>query len=250
MSKFDNATARSRYFRVLLYPDNEQHQKAYEIIQERYKDEFIGIVHTEQDGEKEHIHIVLALKNPRITSSICNVLGFVNPLGDPDDQFVRAITKQQSRYVLRQFRDCCIYLVHKNAPEKEQYQISDLFGNKDLIQQTKVWCDKYDAQEFDMSDCVFAVLTWISQQEGIISAHYFGKWLCGSPYFKCNSNKVVWAALKEHNLKAFKAAHPVPDRFDSVVPDGTVYLPPPSEGVSLNPDDFESFDDLGFVWGS
>ena len=110
MAKFDNLTARSRYFRVLLYPDNVQHQAAFTAIKAVYAGDYIGIIHKEQDGEKEHIHIVLWFDNPRKTESVCRVLGFVDDLGTPDDQFIRAICKQQGRRVEQQLKSSCIYL--------------------------------------------------------------------------------------------------------------------------------------------
>lgn len=247
MSNFDNLSARSRYFRVLLYPDNELHQKAFETIQQKWANEFIGIIHKEQDGEKEHIHIVLCFKNPRVTSSVCNVLGFVDPTGLADDQFVRAIVKGQSRKVDQQLKSCCIYLLHKNAPEKEQYEISDLFGNKDMIAFTRKECIKYDLKEIDMPDSVQGILDWISSQDDMISAVSFGRWLCNTPYFKANNNKIVWAALKEHNLRIYKAKNAMPvGGFDVIQPDDALRLTREQLG------EFETFDDLsemGFVFG-
>lgn len=213
MSKFENLTARSRYFRCLLYPDNPLHAAAMDMIPQ-YADEYIGIVHTEQDGEKEHKHFVLFFDNPRVTATVCKALGFVDPTGLPDDQFVRAIVKNQKRKVDQQLKDCCVYLTHRNAPEKEQYPTTLLFGAKDRIAWTAKQVMKYESQEFDMSDCVSAVLDWIARQDDFIRVYSFGKWLCNSPYFKANNNKIIWAAIREHNLRIYN------EKCDSVMPTG------------------------------
>ena len=216
--KFKNIEARSRYFRCLLYPDNELHSLAIEKLKE-YADDYVGITHTEQDGEKEHQHYVLIFKNPRKTATVCRELGFVDGLDMPDDQFVRAIVKQQKRKVDSQLKDCLIYLTHRNAPEKEQYEVSQLIGSPEWIKYTAKQIQKYESQEFDMCDSVSGILDWIAAQDGIIKAYTFGKFVTNSPYFKANSNKIVWAALKEHNLRVYNDQHPVPDHFDCVVPD-------------------------------
>lgn len=216
--KFSNIDARSRYFRVLLYPDNEIHAAAIDQIKNGYADEYIGITHTEQDGEKEHQHFVLLFDNPRKTFTVCQMLGLVDALGMPDDQFVRAIVKKQKRKVDQQLKDCCVYLTHRNAPEKEQYEVSQLFGSQSRIKWTAKQVLKYESNEFDMPDCVLGVLDWISSQDDIIKVYSFGRWLCNSPYFKANNNRIVWAAIKEHNLLIWNEQNPRPDHFDTVVP--------------------------------
>lgn len=217
--KFKNVDARSRYFRVMIYPDNEQHVKALEMLKE-YAEDYVGITHEAQDGEKEHMHFVLLFKNPRVTSTVCKALGFVDPLDMPDDQFVRAIVKQQKRKVDQQLKDCLIYLTHRNAPEKEQYECTKLIGSPEYIKYTMKIVQKYESAEFDMCDSVNGILDWIASQDGIIKAYTFGKFLTKSPFWKANSNKVVWAALKEHNIRVWNDQNSMPaGGFDTIVPD-------------------------------
>ena len=216
-----NLEMRSRYFRLLLYPDNPLHQAAIDKIQAyQVSEEYLGIKHRGIDGDKEHFHFVLFFENPRCTASLCRSLGFIDCTDLPDDQFVRAITKKQNRKVDSQLKDCCVYLTHRNAPEKEQYPSSDLFGSEDKINYTCKQIIKCESQNFDMSDAVYEVLEWIRQQDGYIKVYSFGKWLCRSPYFKANGNKIVWAALREHNLNVYSNKSWVPEKgFDTVVPD-------------------------------
>ena len=213
----DNMHYRSRYFRVMLYTDNPGHMQAFDKIKQGYSDEYLGIVHKSLDDiEKEHIHIVLMFVNPRVTATICSALGMVDELGIPDDQFVRAIVKTQKREVDQQLDSCCIYLTHRNAPEKEQYPISDVFGTSSRIKWLEKKITKYIQKQFDMSDSVSAVLDWIASQDDTITAFQFGKWLSNTPHWRANSNKIVWSAIREHNLKIYKDKNPVPHSFDTL----------------------------------
>ena len=217
MAEFDNLRARSRYFRIMLYTDNQMHMQAFDKIKQGYSEEYLGIVHQASDGgEKEHIHIVLMFVHPRLTSTVCYALGMVDEMGVPDDQFCRAIVKQQKRDVDQQLDSSCIYLTHRNAPEKEQYPISDVFGTSSRIKWLEKKIIKYQAKDFDMSDCVSAVLEHIAQQDDTITAYQLGKWLVNTPYWRANSNKFVWACLREHNLKIYKDRNPVPHKFDTL----------------------------------
>lgn len=236
--KFDNLTARTRYFRCLLYPDNPQHAAAISLIKSGYAEQYLGIVHkAAEDGEKEHHHIVLVFDNPRITSSVCTVLGLVDASGAPDDQFCRAIVKKQDRPVDQQLSSCCVYLTHRNAPEKEQYSLDDLYGTEELRRKTAKWVLKTESKEFDMPDSVLAVLDWISSQDNIIKAYSFGRWLANSPYWKANNNRIVWSALKEHNLRIWQEQNPVPGHFDCVDPKDRIRTDEDAELARM-----------GFVW--
>lgn len=223
---FVNADARSRYFRLLLYPDNSQHSALIDRIKagEIADDGFLGIMHQAIEGiEKEHYHFVLFFVHPRETAVLCKHFGFVNDLGEPDDTFVRAIVRAQNRDVDKQITSCTIYLTHRNAPEKEQYDFSSVFGSDDRKADLLRDLIKYESTHLDMSDAVLAVLDYISTfGNDFIRIIPFGKWLCKSPYFKCNGNKLVWAALREHNLNVLRDKQKdwIPaDGFDTVNPD-------------------------------
>lgn len=239
--KFDNLNARSRYFRVLLYPDNPAHVAALEIIKDRYKDDYVGIKHIGQDGDKDHYHLILWFKNPRSTASVCRVLGFVDPTDLPDDKFVRAIVKSAKRKTDRQLKACCVYLTHKSAPEKEQYDISDLFGNSDYIEFTRKEIVKYDLHEIDMPDSVLGCLDFIRDQDDFIPASVFGRWLCNSPYFKAHNNRIVWAALKEHNVKIYHRENPISLELGDIKDN--------IDSLHVSDSDLSTYEDLFLVFG-
>ena len=212
----ENLDARSRYFRILLYTDNPVHMAAFDKIKQGVSDEYLGIVHRAIDGEKEHVHCVLMFVNPRQTKTVCYSLGLVDELGVPDDQFVRAIIKRQKREVDQQLDSACIYLTHRNAPEKEQYPMDDVFGTSSRIKWLDKKVTKYMQKQYDMSDSVSAVIDWISHQDDTVTAYQLGKWLANTPHWKANSNWFVRAVLREHNLRIYKEKNPVPHQFDTL----------------------------------
>ena len=120
----DNIDDRSRYFKLLLYPDNAQHKllidnilRGYYIFDESTVWDYIGILHTsfDDDGkpEKPHYHFYLCFKYAMRTVALCRRFGFFTDAGMPDDQFVRVITGD--------FDNALVYLTHLNCPDKEQY---------------------------------------------------------------------------------------------------------------------------------
>lgn len=118
---------RDRKFRLLLYPDDETHQKAIiELEQAGYK--YAAILHENDEwsnddpdlGEHEagtlkkpHWHVVVKFQNAIWSSALAKKLGI------------------KENYI----RDCknldgsLLYLVHENQPDKYQYDIEEVFGD-------------------------------------------------------------------------------------------------------------------------
>lgn len=188
---------KSRNMKLLLYPDNPHHVKVFMNIQDsNYA--YIGIKHAAIEGGKEHWHIYLCFDNPRYTASVAAELQLVNDLGEPDTQFVRAISGR--------FENALVYLTHCNCPDKEQYSFDDLFGVADLIERTKKACLKYQRKDMDMSDAIIGCLDYIRRTEGVISMTDFGYWVCRSAFFRAASSGIVRAAIEEHNRKIYAAS--------------------------------------------
>lgn len=119
---------KSRHIKYLLYEDNEQHMEALERIKgDKYA--YIGIRHhivdmdgneiTEESG-KPHFHVYQEFDNPVYTSSCARRYGLLDDSGAPSVQFCRTVTGS--------FDNALVYLTHLNAPDKELYSESDLFG--------------------------------------------------------------------------------------------------------------------------
>lgn len=118
---------RSRLWCVLLYPDDDCHLKALDIIRSSYS--YVGILHnkdiwTEEDeknnsehksGElkKPHYHIIIKFSQPRWNTAIADELGIAYNYLEP----------------CRSFKNAGAYLVHSGIDDKYQYDISELEGS-------------------------------------------------------------------------------------------------------------------------
>lgn len=181
-----NEEKKSRYFAILLYPDNELHCSILGRISNS-EFNYIGIWHEGLDGGKRHAHVFLAFDNPRRASVLAAELGF------PDDQFCRAL--------FGQFSNSLLYLVHANSPDKEQYTPSDLFGSPSMLKRFDKVYIRFLRSDVDMSDAVQGCLDWMSTQSGYISYIAFARWACSSPYFKGAAHPLCRLALEEHNAR-------------------------------------------------
>lgn len=198
--KCDNI--RSRNFKLLLYPDNERHLRAMDIIQADYPC-YIGIKHhlLAEDGKeiltgegKLHYHYALCFENPVFQVALCKKLGLVRDDGDADTQFCREIKGRLSDFLL--------YLTHVKYDDKEHYQVSDLFGSPDLIKKTEIAILAYQRKDCDMRDAVCGCLAWIElHTDKIISWRSFAAWVVNTPYFRAANNSLVRLCIDEHNQK-------------------------------------------------
>lgn len=122
---------RTRNFCIELYPDNEEHSKAIEILLNNALftgDRYCAIVHdmdtyeetteSHKEGElkKSHMHFVLSCLNGHTRKQVAKKLGiefrFIEPCND--------------------FKGALCYLVHLNT-DKYQYDTSRLVGDSDYI---------------------------------------------------------------------------------------------------------------------
>ena len=108
---------RDRKFEFVLYPDDETHVKALDIIKQSYQ--YVYILHDKDlnaDGElkKPHWHVLIKGFNSAVwSSSICEQLG----IGE------NCIEK------VRNFQSALRYLIHKDDLDKAQYSVDDVQGN-------------------------------------------------------------------------------------------------------------------------
>lgn len=117
---------RSRLWCVLLYPEDETHMQALELIRSTYN--YVGILHdkdtwTEEDEKqnpehkagglkKPHYHLILKFTQARWNTALAADLGIaVNYLEQ-----------------CRNFDNAAVYLVHYGLDDKYQYDISELEG--------------------------------------------------------------------------------------------------------------------------
>ena len=204
--KKDITDCMSRHFKLLLYPDNEQHVIAAAKLRELFP-LHLGILHKGQDGGKDHWHFLLVSgDSPVRVGTICRKLGLLKDDLTPDTQFIRLVGGRTSGFL--------IYLTHLSEPDKEQYSVQDLFGSPVLLAEYGKAASKYLRKEVDTQDCVLAVLDWLKWQEGVVRLSYFARWICGTPYFKCANSPLVRGLIQEHNDRIYNAARK--DYLDSI----------------------------------
>lgn len=109
---------RFRNFHVLLYPDNESHMKALELIKLSYR--FILILHdkdVKEDGsgelKKAHYHVLLKFPQARWNTALAEELGIELRFIMPSKDFTHDLR----------------YLVHADNVDKFQYDMNCVEGN-------------------------------------------------------------------------------------------------------------------------
>ena len=203
---------KTRVFKLLLFADNPHHMRILHRVQRLYADSYVGIWHTLHDDRgqelitghgKKHAHVILNLDNPVYWRSICRKLGFVAAEGEPDYRFCWAMGYRFTDHLERRsesLKGAYEYLTHTNAPLKEQYDASQLFGSSALVEDASAAILGYQMRNMTMSQAVVMALNWIREQEGkVIKMSAFGYWICNTPYFKAASSSVVRIAIQEHN---------------------------------------------------
>lgn len=178
MSKY-----RSRTHMLLLYPENEEHTKAYEIIQKTY--DYASILHNKdvtEDGElkKEHWHIVLRFTQPRWSSAICKDLGI----------------KENYIEEVKNFNNALQYLIHYNDINKAQYSIEEVKGTL----KTKL-IESIQKIEKSESEKVVELIQFIEESTEPISVTQFASFCAKNGYWAefRRSGSIFCKMLEEHN---------------------------------------------------
>lgn len=159
-SKKKNPLAvQARNFKFLFFPDCPEHMEWFKNVKAMFPDH-IGILHDQNPERKPHYHVAVHLNGPMMMQTICNAVGMVNELGQPDAQFIRFLDGRLNGFL--------VYLTHLSEPQKEQYSASALFGSSYMLAEYGKAATKFVRNELDMSDCVLGCLDWISNQRGYI----------------------------------------------------------------------------------
>ena len=209
--KVPNIDDRSRYIKLLLYPDNPDHLRVYEgivhgdLLSGKTYDGYIGIMHKlyDDDGNiistgqgKEHWHIWLAYNQPKPIATLCRKFQFfLDDIGTPDDKFVRAFSGE--------LKSGLPYLTHLSTPAKEQYSRSDLFGTPAIIDLYDQAALDYLTKKYDCRDALRSCMDWIDNQSGVVTARSFLRWIVDTPFIKLRNDiatsstaSVPWAEHK------------------------------------------------------
>ena len=126
---------RDRKFCLLLYPDDETHVKALQILEQSY--DVAYILHNkdktdEGETKKHHWHVVVRVgQNAVWNTALASELGITS-------NYI-----QQTRNIDR----ALMYLIHYNDKDKAQYDISEVKGN--LVKKLKLALAKDDKTEHE-----------------------------------------------------------------------------------------------------
>lgn len=107
----------SRIWNILLYPDAPTQANAIELLSSGSYSS-VGILHdkdVDEKGElkKPHYHFVVKFLNQRSRTAVAADLGIEQNYLEP----------------CRDFKNSVTYLLHKNQPDKYQYDIEEAFGS-------------------------------------------------------------------------------------------------------------------------
>ena len=176
---------RDRIHSILLYPDNEKHNRAYEIITKSY--DYASILHDKdihENGEKKkpHIHVVVRFGQARWASAVCKELGIEENYIEKTRNFVNAL----------------MYLIHYNDPDKAQYDICEVNGPlKNRLQQEIAKVDKTESEKvIELFDFIDSIAEPISCMEFCRYCSSMGYW---SEFRR--SGIIFMRLLEEHNMK-------------------------------------------------
>lgn len=207
MSKIDfESYGKSRVYKLLLFADNKDHMRTLNKLKRIFNLNFIGIWHVQfddagneiiEESGKKHAHVMLVFQNPVSWKNLVKKL-------NADPRFCMPIVLRPSGSDEFVYKKCTVeggycYLTHVNTPDKEQYDLSDLWGSQELIESARLAIVAYLSRKSSLSACCVQAIQWIRRQPGIISYAEFTLWLAGTPYFKAGSSPLVRGALLDHN---------------------------------------------------
>lgn len=128
---------KSRNFKLLLYPDNQFHMNILSYIRKEYS--YLEVYHNKdlkdiETGEvkKSHYHVYVPFGGARWNTAFISELDSTCSDGnDTISNFVRPVPDEKR--FLR-------YLIHKDSPEKFQYDKSCVTGTSDLLERFDLAC--------------------------------------------------------------------------------------------------------------
>lgn len=181
--RYDLKKFRSRNFNLVLYPEDETHKKAIELISKNYDCAFI-LHDKDQDKEgnikKEHWHVVIKNNNAKWNTALAEELGIeVNYIEE-----------------CRNLKRSLLYLIHFYDEDKYQYSIDEVHGNlKDKI------ITYINSENKTESEKVLEILTEIDNIHSYIDYCIFIKHIAKIGYWDVlrRSNGIITRYLDIHN---------------------------------------------------
>lgn len=190
---------RSRTHMLLLYPDNEQHTKAVEVIKQSY--DYAIVLHdkdtwTQEDQEanpehkagevkKAHWHVVLRFNQATWSTAVCKALGI-------EHNYIEEV---------KRIDNALLYLIHYNDTDKTQYSLDDVSGN--LASKIKELVNKNEKSE---GEKVYELIAWIESDDSPVNVTDFAKYCALNGYWAefRRSGAIFCKIIEEHNRQVEK----------------------------------------------
>lgn len=195
---------RKRGYKLLLYADNREHMQVLHRVRrlDSFKNSYVGCWHVQHDDsgkeivtghDKKHCHLILSFPNPRYWSGVLSALKI-------SEQFCRPIGMERDT-----IEGGYVYLIHANAPDKEQYSVSDLWGAPDKVEAAKVAIMMYQMRKITLAESLNAIRNWVNEQYGkIITPNMFVQWIVKTPYVRTSQNPWVRQMIEQHNNAIYR----------------------------------------------
>ncbi|MCH5315274.1 MAG: hypothetical protein J1E81_05120 [Eubacterium sp.] len=184
MSAKKTRNPRGRVFCLVLYPENEEHQRVIDLLKRSYN--ILGICHDrdtyEEDNEetgavkgerkKLHHHIIVKFENARYLVALSNEL-------DCEPNLIQKVDS---------FEGMAKYLLHTDYPQKARYQKCELYGL--LIDEAIKVLDKKSA---DVQLC--EIIEFLQKSRYLLPFPAFITWLCTNGYY--STYRANYSAIKD-----------------------------------------------------
>lgn len=197
---------RARTHMLLLYPDNESHQKAFEKITKSYdyacifhdrdkftlEDEKKNPEHKQGTLKKLHIHVILRFSQAKWNTSICSDLGI-------ELKFCEDV---------KRFDNALLYLIHYNDIDKAQYTLDEVKGN--LKTRLVEIINKGEKSEGEKVNELF---DFIDSQKGYITIKEFARYCTLNGYWSeyRRSASIFHRIIDDHNYLVMQKEKPKKD---------------------------------------
>lgn len=174
--------AKSRNFNLVLYPEDNTHRNALEIIKRKYNHAYI--LHDkdyDENGElkKPHYHVVITFPNARYQLSIASELQI-------DANYLEKTSSLESSL---------LYLIHYNESDKYPYDINEVKGT--LLTKLN---NLINSNGYDEGLIIQVIIEYIDNQD-YITIRDFMLWTSINGYYPTyrRSQYNINALIKEHN---------------------------------------------------
>lgn len=261
---------RSRYYSILLYKDNITHLRVFDIIlNSQYSRHCLWICHTGFDengkeiihgSEKSHYHVFLLFSDARWSNVIAKDLGFLNPDGTCDYQFLRPVTGKKAR------ESIMLYPTHIMDDSKVQYKLEDVHGAPDLVDECVMAHNHFCEKNMNYADAGMMCIDFITRSVGRpVRAHDLAAFAYQNGVWKGLQQGIVRDALREHNQACYAAMQRLQEmkmwneRQNTLVlrianqlhaelhtPEG-LFSCPDAVQIDVSPETLAEFDDFGLA---